>query len=287
MGNFIEAYNTVVDQLPSSIIPIVKILTTLVIAKTLIWIGGNFINSVFAMQGYSKLQLDENKRKTLTSLLKSILRYVIYFVASVNILEVFGINTTSLLTAAGVGGIAVGFGAQNLVKDVISGFFIIFENQYNVGDYAEIAGVSGIVEELGLRVTRLRDFGGQLHIIPNGEVTLVTNYSRGVMRALVTVAVTYEENIDKVIDILEKELQKLKSKNKDIVEGPTVLGITELASSKVVITILARTKPMQQWAVERQIRKTALDVFAREGIKIPYPKTIYVNQDGKGGTTDF
>jgi len=287
MEGIVEAYILAMDQLPVFVRPIAKILITMVLAKTAIWISGNFIHSIFSIKGYSKLQLDESKKKTLTSLLKSILRYVIYFVAGINILEVFGINTTSLLTAAGIGGLAVGFGAQNLVKDIISGFFIIFENQYNIGDYVETAGVSGMVEELGLRTTSLRDFGGQLHIIPNGEVTLVTNHSRGVMRALVTVGVTYEQDLEEIIAILDKELKKLRATSSEIVEGPTVLGITELRPSEVVLTVLARTLPMQQWSVERQIRKVIFEVFAREGIEIPYPRTVYINREEKGEAHEF
>ena len=154
-----------------------------------------FVSKILSINGHKKLRLDENKRKTLAGLLKSILRYVTYFTAAINILEIVGVKTASLLAAAGIGGLAVGFGAQNLVKDVISGFFIIFEDQYNVGDYVEAAGVAGVVDEVGLRTTRLRDFGGQFHIIPNGEIALVTNHSRGIKRALVKVKIAYEENL--------------------------------------------------------------------------------------------
>ncbi|NLZ52949.1 MAG: mechanosensitive ion channel family protein, partial [Thermoanaerobacteraceae bacterium] len=192
------------------------------------------------------------------------------------------INTTSLLTAAGVGGLALGFGAQNLVKDVISGFFIIFEDQYNVGDYVEVAGVSGVVDEIGLRTTKVRDFGGQFHIIPNGEITLVTNYSRGVMRALVNINIAYEEDFDKVLKALEEVCHQVKKIRKDIVEGPSILGISNLGPTEVVVSILARTEPMQQWSVEREIRKAVLEKFAKEGIEKPYPRMVYINQQNKG-----
>ena len=229
------------------------------------------------------MRLDENKRKTLAGLLKSILRYVTYFTAAINILEIVGVKTASLLAAAGIGGLAVGFGAQNLVKDVISGFFIIFEDQYNVGDYVEAAGVAGVVDEVGLRTTRLRDFGGQFHIIPNGEIALVTNHSRGIKRALVKVKIAYEENFDRALKALEEVCKDVKAKRKEIVEGPMILGVTDLGSTEVVVTLLARTVPMQHWSVERELRKAVLDKFEQEGLEKPYPRLVYINWENKEG----
>ncbi|HHY70884.1 MAG TPA: mechanosensitive ion channel family protein [Thermoanaerobacterales bacterium] len=222
------------------------------------------------------------KRKTLAGLLKSIVRYVTYFVAVVNILQIFGIETASLLTAAGIGGLAVGFGAQNLVKDIISGFFIILEDQYNVGDYVETAGVSGTVDEIGLRTTKLRDFGGQLHIIPNGQITRVTNHSRGLMRALVNVSIAYEADLNRALGALEKVCAEVREKREEIVEGPTILGVSNLGPTEVVVTILARTVPMQQWSVERELRKAILKKFEKEGIEIPYPRMVYIKKENKG-----
>lgn len=272
-----------VNQLPPMAIPIVKIATVFITAMISIKISESLINRVFSLKGYTKLHFDENKKKTLTSLLKSIVRYVVYFVAGINILEIIGIKTASLLTAAGIGGIAVGFGAQNLVKDVISGFFIIFENQYNVGDYIETAGLGGTVEELGLRTTQLRDFGGQIHIIPNGQISLVTNHSRGVLRALVKVSIAYEEDLDRALAVLDEVAAEVKTKDSNIIEGPSVLGISDLDSTGVEITIIARTVPLQQWSVERQLRKAILDRFEREGIEIPYPRRVYISREQEKG----
>jgi small conductance mechanosensitive channel len=286
LADILEVYNNMVYNLPPFAVPVIRVLVVLLLGLLAIKIGEGLIDRIFLVRPYEKLHLNENKRKTLTSLLKSVIRYVTYFVMLVNILEIFGVKTASLLTAAGIGGLAVGFGAQSLVKDVISGFFIIFEDQYSVGDYIETAGVGGTVEELGIRTTKLRDFGGQLHIIPNGQITLVTNHSRGAMRAMIQVGVAYEEDLDRTLDVLEEVCREVKEKRGDIVEGPTVLGVTDLGPSSVVVTIVAKTVPMQQWSVEREIRRAIKERFDREGIEIPYPRTVYIKKsvdDREGG----
>lgn len=282
MEEIVQAYNTVINQLPTFVIPLVRITIVLFVSAVIIKVANEVITRILFMGKKGNIHFDDNKRKTLASLLKSIVRYVTYFMAALNILEIIGINTTSLLTAVGVGGLAVSFGAQNLVKDVISGFFLIFEDQYNVGDYIEVAGVSGIVDEIGLRTTKVRDFGGQFHIIPNGEITLVTNHSRGMMRALVNINIAYEEDFDKVLKALEDVCHQVKEKRKDIVEGPTILGISNLGPTEVVVSILAKTVPMQQWSVEREIRKAVLEKFAKEGIEKPYPRMVYIKKQDKG-----
>jgi small conductance mechanosensitive channel len=232
---------------------------------------------------FKRMPVDESRMRTLAGLLKSVLRYTVYFIAIVVILETFGVKTSSIIAAAGIGGLAIGFGAQSLVKDVISGFFIIFEDYFQIGDYVETAGVSGIVEEMGLRTTKLRDFGGQLHIVPNGEITRVTNHSRGNLRAMVNVKVSYEEDLDRVIKILEEVAEEIRQKRDDIVEGPTVLGVSDFGPSEAVITVWARTLPMQQWSVERDLRKAIKERFDREGIEIPYPRMVVVDKKNKEG----
>lgn len=281
MNDIIETYNTIVKQLPVFAVPLFRIFTVIILVMLLTKFSDLFIQRILS-SGRDKLHFDENKRKTLAGLLKSIIRYVTYFVAAVNILEIVGINTASLLTAAGIGGLAVGFGAQNLVKDIISGFFIIFEDQYSVGDYVETAGLAGTVDEIGLRTTKLRDFGGQLHIIPNGEITKVTNHSRGVMRARVNVSIAYEEDLNRALVLLDEVCRKVKGQREDIVEGPSVLGVSDLGTSEIVVTIIARTVPMQQWSVERELRRAILDKFEQAGIEIPYPRRVYIKKRSKG-----
>jgi small conductance mechanosensitive channel len=259
----------------------VKILATLIVAKIILRFGYLIVDKFLKAEKEGKIKFDERKIKTIAVLLKSMLKYVIYFIAGVTVLRIFGIPTESIIATAGIGGLAIGFGAQNLVRDVITGFFILFEDQFSVGDYIETAGLTGFVEEMGLRVTKLRSFSGELHIIPNGEINKVTNHSRGSIRALVDVDIAYEEDIDRALKTLNEVCQQMAQEREDIVEGPTVLGVQELGSSSVVIRIIAKTVPLQQWSVERELRKRIKETFDERGIEIPYPRRVIIQQKPK------
>ncbi|TJX67719.1 mechanosensitive ion channel family protein [Soehngenia saccharolytica] len=214
-----------------------------------------------------------NRIITMTQTIKRIIKYVLFFFALIISLDMFGVNTASLIATLGIGGFALTFGAQSLVKDMITGFFILVENQYSVGDYVQIGSKEGIVEELGIRITKIRDFTGELHIIPNGSINEVTNRTRGGMRALIKVSVAYEEDLDHVISVLSRITEEFKQNDK-IIDGPTVLGVTQLGSSGIEITIVAKTLPMEQWAIERNLRKRIKEEFEKEDIEIPYQKIV-------------
>ncbi|HSH34956.1 mechanosensitive ion channel family protein [Schnuerera sp.] len=254
-----------------------KIIIVFIVIKILIKVSYVIIDKAVDSRKRRLFSIDEKKINTLTAVLKNIIKYIIYFIGTVIILDMFNINTSSILATAGIGGLAIGFGAQSLVKDVITGFFILFEDQFSVGDYITIDSYEGIVEELGVRVTKLRDFSGELHIIPNGNINTVTNKTRGAMRALVNVSIAYEEDIDKAIKVLEEVCNKLKESNASIVEGPTILGVSDLGDSGVDITIIAKTKPMDQWSVERALRKNIKEAFDKENIEIPYQKMVIID----------
>lgn len=263
---------------------LLKIIAVIVIAMIALRFSGILIERLLRVRKTDTINIDEKKVNTLRPLLKSILRYIVYFIAGVTVLRILGIPTESILATAGIGGLAVGFGAQNLVKDVISGFFILFEEQFSVGDYISTGGLKGIVEEMGLRVTKLRDFSGELHIIPNGEISKVTNHTRGSMRALVDVSVAYEEDIDKAIQVLKKICDEMAEEYEDIIEGPTVLGVVDLGASEVVIRIIAKTVPLQQWSIERELRRRIKNTFDKAGIEIPYPRRVIISrQENKNG----
>lgn len=218
---------------------------------------------------------NESRTNTIGSISKKIVKYLLFFIAIVVSLELIGIKTSSILATAGIGGLAISFGAQSLVKDIITGFFIIMEEQYNVGDHVKILDYEGYVEELGIRVTKIRGFSGDLYIIPNGSIQDLANMTRGSMRAWVDISIDYEENIDKAIAILDNVCEEMKTSNEDIVEGPNVLGVTELGQFYVRISIMARAVPGTQWSVERAIRKKAKERLEEENIKVPYPKQVY------------
>ncbi|SHJ56980.1 small conductance mechanosensitive channel [Geosporobacter subterraneus DSM 17957] len=255
---------------------LLKIIFIFIAAKLTIRFINIVIDKFFENREKLKFVGEQRRFDTLKDIIKSIFRYIVYFVAFTPILETLGINISSLIAAAGIGGLAIGFGAQNLVKDVITGFFILFEDQFQVGDYVETGGKSGIVEEMAIRVTKIRDFNGDLHIIPNGSIDKVTNRSRGNMRALVEVSIAYEENLDRTLEVLGKLCTEIAEENDKIVEGPTVLGVTKLGESDVTISVMAKTIPMEQWAVERELRKRIKERLEDKGIEIPYPRRVVI-----------
>lgn len=252
----------------------IKIIIIFIIIKVLTKIAYVIIDRTMRRRKKSIFYADEKKLNTLSTVLKNIVKYIFYFIGLVMVLDMFNISTSSILATAGIGGLAIGFGAQSLVKDIITGFFILFEDQFSVGDYVKIGEYEGIVEELGVRVTKIRDFSGELHIIPNSNIGAVTNRTRGAMRALVKVSVAYEEDMDRVISLLEQVCKEIGEENENIVDGPTILGISDLGEYGVDLTIVAKTNPMDQWSVEREIRKKVKEAFDRENIEIPYPKRI-------------
>lgn len=217
---------------------------------------------------------NEGRSTTLGEIIKKTIKYTLFFIAIVISLELVGISTGSIIATAGIGGLAISFGAQSLVKDIITGFFIIMEEQYNIGDHVKIGDFEGYVEELGIRVTKIRGFSGDLYIIPNGSIVEVANMTRGAMRSWVDITISYDDDIDKAMDILEKVSQDIRENNENVVDGPTVLGVTELGDYFVRISIIARTIPGFQWAVEREIRKKAKERLGEANITIPYPKQV-------------
>ncbi|WP_127017635.1 mechanosensitive ion channel family protein [Anoxybacter fermentans] len=267
------------ENLLDYLLVIIKILAIIVVSQITMRFIKFFIEKIFQDHHIKGFAYNPRRAQTLKFLTISVLRYLIYFIAGAMIL---GVPISSIVTGAGILGLAVGFGAQNLVRDVISGFFILFENQFSVGDHVRIGDIEGIVEEIGLRTTRIKNFQGQVHIIPNGEIQIVTNFlAADSIRVMFDVGVSYEEDVDRVIAVLEKLCEKYASENKErIVEGPKVLGVQELGDFAVLIRILARTVPMEQWSVERELKRLIKKTFDVEGIEIPYPKrVIYIKED--------
>ncbi len=223
--------------------------------------------------------------KTMVSILQSMIKYVISFISGMMILMVLDIDITPILTSAGIAGFAIGFGSQNLVRDILSGFFIIFEGQFHVGDFVEVNGgkIRGTVEEIGLRVTKIREWSMKLNYVPNGEIQLVNNYSRGKMRPIVDVTVPYHEDIQYVTHVLQRVCENVTKSHKDIlVEGPSILGITDIQEKGITFTILAVTLPDSYWYIGREIRKTILNEFSNSGVKVAYPHRVLVEGEYHG-----
>lgn len=228
--------------------------------------------------GGKAFQFDEKRARTLGGLLQSIVRYIIYFVAVVMILQEFKIDTTSIVAGAGIVGLALGVGAQSLIRDFITGFFIILENQFAIGDYIVSGDMAGTVEDIGIRVTKLRDGNGVLHIIPHGAISRVSNYTRGHMQAVVNVPVSYEADIGKVLGILNQACAEIAMELVEILEGPQVLGVVDLRSQELVVRIVAKTVPLEQGKVENALRHKIKVLF--DGAQIP-PPNIQVTKDIK------
>jgi small-conductance mechanosensitive channel len=249
-------------------------------------IGTRLIDNIIDLDRLSG-RWDERRVNTLSGLAKSMLKYTIYFVGGVIVLDELGVPTTSILAGAGVLGLAVGFGAQNLVRDVLSGFFILFEDQFAVGDYVKIAGAEGTVQEIGLRVTRVQIWTGEIHIIPNGLIDHVVNYSRSGMGVVIEVAVALEVDLDQAIDIINNVCHEMaEEKSEEVVDEPQVLGVTGLDSSGATIMVFGTVAPMKQWAYGRELRKRIKGAFDHEGIEIPYPHRVLINKQEKGEQED-
>ncbi len=257
---------------------LLKIIIILVAIKVLTKVAYVLIDNFFKREQMLKLSMKKRKAKTLAAIIKSVCKYLFYFIGLIPILEVFGISTSSILATAGVGGLAIGFGAQSLVKDIITGFFILFEDYFSVGDYIKTSNYEGIVEEIGIRSTRLRAFSGDLYIIPNGYIETVTNMSRGDMRALIDIRISYKDDIDNAIEALDAVALKMID-DEDINAGPTVLGVTNLAKEDIVLSIQAMVKPMQQWSIERKLRKAVKEEFQKRGITISDGTRVFVERE--------
>lgn len=223
----------------------------------------------------------DQKYKTVKAVLKNVAKYTIYFFGIVIALDLLGFPVASVITAAGVGGVAIAFGAQSLVKDVITGLFILFEDQYAVGDYIDVAGVSGTVTEVGLRVTKLSDFDGKLHMIPNGSISTVTNYSRQASRVLVEIGIAYEEDIDRAVLVLKEVCEKVNESFRSLItKDLEVLGVSGFGASDITLTVLGYAEPMQHFAVERAVRKSMKEAFDEHHIEIPYQKQVIYMEGG-------
>ncbi|MFC4077667.1 mechanosensitive ion channel family protein [Salinithrix halophila] len=221
-------------------------------------------------------RFQQKRGATLGRLIKSTARYAIYFIAAITILEKIGIKVTPILAGAGIIGLAVGFGAQNLVKDIITGFFIIFDQQMEVGDYVQINGnIEGTVEEIGLRVTKVREFNQRLHYLSNGEITRVTNYNRDRMRPLLGVTVPYEESQERVQQVLDEICEDLSRRFSPYLIDPfSVFGITNIQKDGVEYTLTSVCTPEEYWMIERETRKAIVRKFYENGIEIAYPRQI-------------
>jgi len=228
---------------------------------------------------------------TLSSVIRYVLVIGIFLVAAMMVMGELGIEIGPVLAAAGIVGLAVGFGAQSLVQDVISGFFILLEDQIRVGDVVQIGDKGGVVERMTLRMVVLRDLAGNVHFVRNGQIQVVTNMTKEYGRYVFDIGVAYREDVDEVIEVIKGVDEELRSDPKfmdDILEPIEILGLDQFADSAVIIKARTKTKPIMQWAVGREFNKRLKKKFDEKNIEIPFPHmTLYVGQDKEGKSTPF
>jgi small-conductance mechanosensitive channel len=241
---------------------------------------------------FTKLSEGEKDREiqkrfeTLSAVIRYVFNTTIISISVVMILGELGVKIGPILAAAGIVGLAIGFGAQSLVQDVIGGFFILLENQIRVGDVVAVADKSGLVEKVNLRMVVLRDLAGNVHYVCNGQIQTVTNMTKDYGRYVFEIGIAYREDVDEVIEIIKQVDEELRNDPVfmgDILEPIEILGLDQFANSAVIIKARTKTKPIRQWAVGREFNRRLKMKFDEIGIEIPFPHlTLYLGQDKQG-----
>jgi moderate conductance mechanosensitive channel len=242
-------------------------------------IGNKIIDRSFSKL-LQKEEITKGRALTLQRLIENIFTYVLIFILVASLFNIFGFSVASLIAGAGIIGLAVGFGAQGLVSDVVTGFFLLLEKQIDVNDVVTVGGINGVVESVGLRTTQIRSFDGTLNYIPNRDITSVSNHSRGNMQALVDISISYDENIDQAITVIQTVCDRIAEENSVVVDGPNVVGVQALGSSDVVLRIIAKTENGEQYAIERQLRKEIKEALEANDIEIPFPHQVMIHKNG-------
>ncbi len=249
-------------------------------AKIVVAILHKLITRTIDRQKKANTKINPRRMDTIGGLINQVVKFLIYFYAIISILNNFSIDTKSILATAGIGGVAIGFGAQSLIKDVISGFFVLQENSYVVGDYVILQkNFQGYVEEMNLRITRVRALSGELHTLPNGYITEITNMSRGSQVAVSMFPIAYEENIDEAIDVLSAMCEEVKREYRDIlVAGPQVDGVENFMDNSYMIRVSGFAKTAKHWTIQKALNKKGKEYLDEAGIEIPYPKVELIKQ---------
>ena len=257
----------------------IKIMAILIISYIVTFIGKRIIKRVLSLKIKGPIQHNERRQKTIIKLLQSTLSYLVYFSAMIAILSAVNINIAGLLAGAGIAGLAIGFGAQSLVKDIITGFFIILEDQFGVGDYIRLNDAEGTVKEIGLRTTKILGATGEQYIIPNGQILDVVNFSVNNSKAIIDMQVGINANMEKVSQLVTEYLSTLPSKYEELVDVPKFLGVQNVVGTEVTFRIIAETEPLQHYGIARVIRGDVKDILDKNGIPMAYPKMMLYDRE--------
>ncbi|HWK22399.1 MAG TPA: mechanosensitive ion channel family protein [Ureibacillus sp.] len=252
----------------------IKITAILIVSYLVIFIGKRLITRILTLKVKTPINPNERRQQTIIKLLHSTLSYLVYFSAMIAILSAVKINIGGLLAGAGIAGLAIGFGAQSLVKDVITGFFIILEDQFGVGDYIRLNDAEGTVTEIGLRTTKILGSTGEQYIIPNGQILDVVNFSVNNSKAIIDMQVGIDADIEQVEKLLSTYLKTLPPKFDELVGVPTFLGVQNVVGTEVTIRIVAETKPLHHYGIARVIRRDVKEILDKNGIPMAYPKMM-------------
>lgn len=272
------------DTWEAMLVGLLQIILVIIIIDIIKRIIHRMIDHVMKVKEQKRLNVNPRRLVTVGKLLKNVTSLTLSFIMVLYILSIFNINIAPLLAGAGVIGLAISFGAQSLVKDVMTGFFIIFEDQFAVGDVVKVGQFQGTVEMIGLRSTRIHSWTGEVHIIPNGSILEVTNYSLNNSVAVIDVGIAYEESVEKATKVIEQTLVGLPDSDDNILNVPRVLGVQTLGPSEVVIRVVADCKPYTQAPVSRKINLMIKEALDANGIEIPYPRMVTYQRQEKGGS---
>jgi moderate conductance mechanosensitive channel len=262
-------------------IAVLRVILILLIGRIVIWVVHKAVTHMILNPNPTRLHVEQRRVQTIGKLLKNVASYVVYFIVMLLALSEFNINLGPLLAGAGVVGLAIGFGAQSLVKDVITGFFIILEDQFAVGDVIQTGTFKGTVEMIGLRATRLSSWTGEVYIIPNGLINEVTNYSLRNSLAIVDVAIAYEVDIDRAIAAIRETVSLVADEN--LAKPAEVLGVQALSPSEVTLRVIAECRPNTQAVVSRKLNAEIKKTLDAQGIEIPNPRMITYYRGERGG----
>ncbi|MBI2529138.1 MAG: mechanosensitive ion channel family protein [Candidatus Rokubacteria bacterium] len=291
MDTFAEALAALLGRLASIEWPLVVVVSRILVVLATIGLalagyraGSRLVDRLLRpFEGASDYPAKVQRARTLGPLMKSVIRYVLTFVALMITLREIGVDVRALLVSAGVLGLAVGLGAQSLIKDVITGFFILFEGLIGVGDVIEVGPHVGTVESIGLRVTKLRMLNGAERVIPNGELTQFANYNRGWARAVLDVSVAYDVDVRRALDVLERTARQWGEETGLALEAPQAQGIVRFGDGELGLRLMVKVRADKRADAEMELRRRIKETFDLEGIPVPSAqRVVYLRADKPG-----
>lgn len=266
--------SNIVTFIEESVTRIISTLLVIFISLSVMKISKTTLNRV----GLKESPMKKRKR-TIAKVTNSIIKYFVGILMILIVLSIWGVNVAPALAGLGILGLVIGLGAQRFINDLISGFFIVFEHHFDVGDKIEVQGFKGEVTSIGLKTTKIKNWKGEIKIVNNGEISTLINFSRNPSVAVVEFGIAYKENIQQTIDLLNTELPKLRLDFPMIIEDPKILGTIDLASSSVNLRAIAKTLNEEHYAVERAMRQRIKEILDEHGIEIPFPQVVVHQRD--------